>query len=643
VFAQGAGRVDIGRAIHQTVTTSPASVSFGLQQWPHNDDTPITKTVTYHNSGTAAVTLNLALDTKGPLGLASTAGMFTLSASTLTVPAGGDAPVTVTADTRVGGPDGFAGGELTATGGDQTVQTPVGVVKEVESYDLTLAQLDRTGQPTGNFQTLVIGLDKFNFAAPFDPSGTAKVRLPKGRYLISSIIIDGDPAKPNVTSLAQPQLTLGKAQTVTLDARTGKPVSVSVERPTATSVLAQIGFTQQLPDFGFGSIVLGDTFDRLFSGQVGGGKKADGFVSFVGSQWGQLQADGSLRNSPFAYNLQWFEKGRMVTGFHRAVRDRDLGTVKADMAAEAAGAQGEKIAFAQLPGDPGGGGFSIGFPSDLPASRTELYNTDDGVQWAGAMLQTVLTTIPGIPVPIPLPISDLESTPTTYRAGHTVHETWNQGVFGPAYPAPPVPVLWATRTGDDMILATPLFGDAAGHAGASQTDTASLTVFKDGTKVGQSPATAGQFTVPAAAGQYRVEVQATRGAPFTLSTSTSTAWTFRSGHVDGDKPQALPLSAIRFTPRLDATNKAPAGKLFAIPIEVQRQPGSAAGHTRTLNVQVSFDDGATWQPVLLLRFGDRAVALVQHPMGPGFVSLKANAADSDGNTVEETIIRAYGF
>src|SRR5204863_5129863 len=96
VFAQGAGRVDIGRAIHQTVTTSPASVSFGLQQWPHNDDTPITKTVTYHNSGTAAVTLNLALNTTGPLGLPSTAGLFALSASTVTVPAGGDASVTVT-------------------------------------------------------------------------------------------------------------------------------------------------------------------------------------------------------------------------------------------------------------------------------------------------------------------------------------------------------------------------------------------------------------------------------------------------------------------------------------------------------------------------------------------------------------------
>jgi subtilisin family serine protease len=118
VYAQGAGRVDVARAIHQPVTTSPASVSFGMQQWPHADDAPLSKVVTYHNAGAAAVTLTLALGTKGPAGEPSPAGMFTLSASTLAVPAGGDAQMTVTADTRVAGPAGYFGGDLTATAGD---------------------------------------------------------------------------------------------------------------------------------------------------------------------------------------------------------------------------------------------------------------------------------------------------------------------------------------------------------------------------------------------------------------------------------------------------------------------------------------------------------------------------------------------
>ena len=38
-----------------------------------------------------------------------------------------------------------------------------------------------------------------------------------------------------------------------------------------------------------------------------------------------------------------------------------------------------------------------------------------------------------------------------------------------------------------------------------------------------------------------------------------------------------------------------------------------------------------------------AVAVVQQPRGDGFVSLRASAADTAGNTVRETIIRAYRY
>src|SRR5690606_35772154 len=36
-FAQGAGRIDLARAIEQRLTTDPPSVSFGRQEWPHED------------------------------------------------------------------------------------------------------------------------------------------------------------------------------------------------------------------------------------------------------------------------------------------------------------------------------------------------------------------------------------------------------------------------------------------------------------------------------------------------------------------------------------------------------------------------------------------------------------------------------
>ncbi len=76
VFAQGAGRVDVARAISQTIVADQASISFGTQLWPHNDDEVLTRTVTYHNSGAAAATVAIIVDATGPNGAAVPAGTF---------------------------------------------------------------------------------------------------------------------------------------------------------------------------------------------------------------------------------------------------------------------------------------------------------------------------------------------------------------------------------------------------------------------------------------------------------------------------------------------------------------------------------------------------------------------------------------
>ncbi|GAA3470460.1 hypothetical protein [Nonomuraea roseola] len=84
-------------------------------------------------------------------------------------------------------------------------------------------------------------------------------------------------------------------------------------------------------------------------------------------------------------------------------------------------------------------------------------------------------------------------------------------------------------------------------------------------------------------------MEAERDAPATLSTRTSTAWRFRSEHAEGDNPLPLPVSVIRFSPKLDARNTAPSGGTYRIPVRVERQPGSSAGGVRRLTVETSFD------------------------------------------------------
>lgn len=56
---------------------------------------------------------------------------------------------------------------------------------------------------------------------------------------------------------------------------------------------------------------------------------------------------------------------------------------------------------------------------------------------------------------------------------------------------------------------------------------------------------------------------------------------------------------------------------------------------------MSYDDGVTWQPVPVVRLGQHGIAFVKHHARPGFVSLRADSTDLDGNTLAQTIIHAY--
>ncbi len=98
-YQVGAGRVDIPGTLNATVTAT-GSAYFGFDGWPHEASTPVERTVSYANSGATPVTLNLTetvavaggpydVDPAADAGTPAPAGMFTLSASSVTVPAHG--------------------------------------------------------------------------------------------------------------------------------------------------------------------------------------------------------------------------------------------------------------------------------------------------------------------------------------------------------------------------------------------------------------------------------------------------------------------------------------------------------------------------------------------------------------------------
>ncbi|MFI7597717.1 S8 family serine peptidase [Actinoplanes sp. NPDC049681] len=612
VFGQGAGRVDVARAVSQAVAADEGTISFAGEPWPHGDDAPETKTVTYRNDGTEPVTLSLALH--------APSSVFTLADNTVTVPAGGTATTRLTADTSADVADGFHTGYLTATAPGVRVETPVGVYREPESYDLTIEPTDRDGRPSDTMYAVF-----FNLAtgARYSVEGGATVlRLPKAEYGFFAFI-----GADEVSMLVQPKLVVSGPARMRLDARTAKPVKVTVPTAGAEPVLAAVDgeWTSEL--FGVGVGYVGDSFDGLFIGQPGGRTPVPAFTASITASFA---APGA--NSPYTYDLGWFSPGVMYTGFRKAVQHRDLATIQASYATEATGVQGVKANSARY-GD--SGYWSVFIPFDLPFRRTEYVNVDGRAQWSASFMQQV----PPEGDEWPVAVSAAGTPPATFRAGHTYRQQWNRAVFAPSVAAPEYPFDYVTRFGDSLVVLLPTHGEGPGHPGYSTLESARLALYRNGTLVGESAAEQAEFEVPAGAADYRLELSAARGAPHTLSTQVSGVWTFRSGHVDGDEPRKVAVSTVRFHPALDEHNSAPAGRVLAVPVTVDRQ---VATQVRTVSVQASFDDGRTWRAVPVRGAGAHRVAAIRHPARAGYVSLRATATTGAG-TVTQTVIRAYAI
>jgi hypothetical protein len=602
IYGQGAGRVDVPRSLAATLTTSPASVSFGRQQWPHTDDTVVTRTVTYHNAGPAAQTVSLALEPGS--------AMFALSASTLTVPAGGDASVTVTADTRVAGPDGLFGGYLVATAGSSTTRTPFAVEKEVESYDVTINHLGLDGQPTADAFDVLFGIDASSFFTPSGAAGTVHVRLPEGRYFLDSTTFAGD----LLIDQQLPVLDVTKAVTVTVDARAAKPVTVTVPAAGAAQILGYVlaGYTSDTVAFGSGLFL--DTFDLLRIGPIGTAS-LDGYVQQVGGQWTKPGDD-----SPFQYNLSFVQGQRPFAGLTRSVKDRDLARVRSTYRAQLPGAAGETVAFGAVKQI--GFAISSGTAVHAPFTRDEFFSQATDLTWVSQLIEQYPDQQDG-------PLTFTSTTEQAYRAGHRYERVWNRAVIGPAFPTPD----HALRFGDELFADMPTFSAAGSDLYGYSTTTGESRLLRNGTLVGTG--TPDFIDVPGldpAAGRFRLESTAERPAPFTLSTKVSAVWEFTSGHAPETTGTPIPLSAVRFSPWLDDQNTAPAGRLFVVPVSIQ-----SPNRNRSLSVQVSYDDGKTWKAAPVIA----GVVVLNHPKGAGFVSLRARATDVQGNTLDQTVIRAY--
>ncbi|WFE30087.1 S8 family serine peptidase [Solwaraspora sp. WMMD791] len=630
-YEQGAGLVDVARAIGQTVTADPPSVSYGRVLWPHHDDEPITRTLTLRNDGTEPVTLDLAFEVTGPDGNPAPDGMFTTAAPQVTVAAGGTVEVPVTADTSVEALDGYFSGHLIATAGQTRTVVAVGVYREVESYDLTVTHLDSTGQPADEYWTVAAGIDVADLRIV---ESTDAIRLPTGRYAVAGVVDEVDGASRS-TLLTQPEIELTRDTSVTFDARAGRPVAVTVPDRTARPMYVQVGMAIK-PDAGspLSITTTADDFGGVYTAQLGGDRAHDHLDSFLLHRWARPDGDGGFTGSPYSYHLGEGFAGRLPTGYQRDIRKGDLATVRHEVRGEPAG---NTLGWSATAVFDGIDELHFSMPVEVPRRWTGYYSP--GVGWAGELLFMEVSEED----PVGEFRGGLFAGLQRYEAGRTYRDRWNEAPYGPVLLRTGNVLEQAVRIEDLIVVNVALYGDAGGHGGYPVVDASRTALYRDGELVEElidEGGGFGLFEVPAEPAAYRLEVSARRSIS-DLATEVDLAWTFRSGQPAGDDREHLPIMVVKHEPKLDHDFAAPAGRRFAVPLRVVGNEGAPVEPTK-VTAQVSYDDGATWHPAKVDAKGEGWVAKVHHPaVEDGYVSLRTAVTDKQGNTVEQTVIRVY--
>ncbi|MFD9908935.1 S8 family serine peptidase [Streptomyces sp. NPDC059063] len=620
-FQQGSGRIAVDKAIGQTVIAEPVSLSYKKQLWPHTDDKPVTKKVTYKNLGTKDVTLDLKVAATNPKGDPAPDGFFKLGAEKITVPAGGTAAVDLTTDTTLGGAvNGFYSAYVIASGDGQSVRTAAAVEREVESYEVTLKTLGRDGRPTAHYATLlaaITGPDKGTNRFPHSPSGTTTTRVAKGSYLLdTAVYVDPDNGDKGTDWLVRPKLAVDRKMTVTLDARKAEPVDITVPDRNAKLVFMDARYTYQ--GYELGALPV-NAFTSLRTAHLG-----PAVPSGLGQQWlGTWRKGADTR-----YDLLLGgEVRKLATGYTRHLKAGDFATLKVRTGASTPDRWGALSLAGYLPGV--GGISPILPPQKLPRTTTSYVSALDGVKWGAGVEQYGDKDAAGDRVLE----GAYDMAPETFRARKTYTRTFNTGVFGPRIGAD----MGVFRTGDQLRGRLPIVADGQGHPGWTLYTKEKSVLFRDGVKIAEkNDAVTGAetFKVPAADAEYRLTASVTRSPKLAaVSSRVDASWTFRSRHVTDET--ALPVSTVRFTPKVGLDSRAPAGVKQSVPVTVQ---GHAAGdNLKSLTAYASYDKGRTWTELKVVD----GRAEVKNPARGKGVSFRAEVTDKQGNTSTVAVVDAY--
>lgn len=339
--------------------------------------------------------------------------------------------------------------------------------------------------------------------------------------------------------------------------------------------------------------------------------------------------------SPYVYNLAFPESAALGSDRTYRVRDSRLGTVES--AYRAMGVATDYVDSTTAYRPSGAGVFSGTIdPVPAPGTRTEYYSPGD----------TAWDHLTSSSFPFGEAMTDRRRT---YTAGGTRRESWYDGVVAPVAPRDTAgePVLAAERQGNLIGFADAMWGDGGHYAQAgSFGDVGNLVLRRDGEVIGESGWPFGVFEVPAEEGAYELEQRVEKiGGPAKVwqrSTGVRSVWRFRSKLDENVYSQGLGILFPRYSLPEDGLKTLPAADGQKIGLSVTGHAGYTPAALASVRLSYSYDDGATWTEAAVGHRGEAWTASVDHAGAAGRqVTLKAELTDANGNSVTQTVTRAY--
>ncbi|MEV6308216.1 S8 family serine peptidase [Streptomyces sp. NPDC051840] len=755
-FQLGTGRLDVFAAMTTTIE-APGSVPTATFRWPNANAAPAERTLTYRNTGDAAVTLDLALDTKDT--------GYSLSAPSVTVPAGGSADVTLRLDPVNLPAEKAVSGQVTATDratGQLAAHTGFALYKEPERYDYTVELTGRDGKPADG--TVALTYQGLSTPAFFSVYGSTTLRLPPRTYTAFTFLdVTGDRSDEAGTAmLVAPDVKLGEGgATARLDASTTHRVSVATPLKTENAQTV----VQFRRGGGGGGGAIGSAFimnpaqDSLYvqplKAAEGGGqdllvhwrqreraldaRTGTGHEIQLTSQTGTAHHDGlKVLRTVYAGNGTAADyenldvKGRAVIverggagPDERAKAAADAGAAMLITANDTGGRLYETYADAHgltLAGVRRSDGerlikeaksrlgllrvtqerypdyqydLTMHQKGSLPdhdlvyrpdhdelARRTERFHapwkrgpTPEGTgrrvvlpAWGQGLGGLQEESYPGTRVDYLTPLSAetgkwheehriklagattadnmIEyNTDSGYRAGARDTDDW----FKPVAAAHFGTGTWVPgRTSNGISWNLPPWtGAAPGHSSISVVRAAESVELRQGeTLLAKAGGAMGSYNgLPGQEQAYSLTLDADRTGEgrWDKSVRTHTRWDFRSAAPPAGTPKTdLPLLDVHYDVDTDLYGDVTAGRKVTLSLACATRGGGITATSAV--VQVSYDEGATWQPVPVAGRGDGDWTMtLRTPRTGSSVSLRTTAQGPDGLAVTQEVIRAFGL